>query len=347
MACLLTGCGGVRYVTQAAGGQLSLIQNAQPLPRVIRDKKTPPRIRGLLAETRHIKRYGEALGLKPTSNYSHYVQLDRPAVVWVVSACEPLRFKPRTWSFPVVGSFPYLGWFSHQDAKTFAEEIQKEGLDVDVRGASAYSTLGWFQDPLLSSMISEGHEAVGGLVNVILHESVHATLHIPGQASFNESLASFVADRMTLDYLDWTRGPGSIEKTAYEKAEAASAVRVKRLHETYEALDQLYRSDRPDAEKLAEKARILTALKQELSLRRDVNNAMLVGYKTYDTGQDEMERLFRACGSSWSRFLGTLRTLRPESFTSSPQQDLGPVLRPLAERRCPQAPELLVDASAR
>lgn len=330
---LLAGCGGVRYVAQAAGGQLSLIQNARPIRKVLRDEKTPPRLRRLLSELRVIKRYGEARGLKPTANYASYVQLDRPAVVWVVSACAPLQFKSKVWSFPVVGDFPYLGWFELQEANAFADELRKEGLDVDVRGASAYSTLGWFQDALLSSMISEGDEALGYLVNVVLHESVHATLHLPSQAYFNESLASFVADHLTLEYLDVTRGAKSVEKTAYERSEANSATRAKRLHEAYDELDKLYRSDRPDAEKLQEKARQMAALKQELKLRRDVNNAMLTQYRTYDSSQTELETLYQACGESWTRFFGALQELKPESFAGPHQRDFGSVVLPLV-RKC-------------
>src|SRR4029078_3952588 len=131
---------------------------------------------------------------------------DRPAAVWVVSACEQLRFRSKEWHFPIVGSFPYLGWFDLEQAKAFADELRAESWDVDVRGAHAYSTLGWFRDAVLSTMIPEGKEALGELVNVVLHESVHATVYIEGQAFFNESIASFIADRLTDHYLIQTRG---------------------------------------------------------------------------------------------------------------------------------------------
>lgn len=339
LACFtLTGCLGVRYVAQAAGGQCSLNRSSRPVAEVIRDEKTSPRLRALLSEIGAIKKFGEDSGLKPTANYTEYVSLDRPAVVWVVSACEPLRFKSRVWSFPIVGDFPYLGWFDLAEAKSFAEELRKEELDVNVRGASAYSTLGWFRDALLSSMISDGDEALGYLVNVILHESVHATLHIPSQAYFNESLASFVADRLTPTYLEQTRGPGSVEKTSYERVEEMSALRMKRLHEAYGQLDRLYASQVPDAEKLQEKARLLAELKKELGLQREINNATLVQHRTYGVGEAEFGALYAACGSNWSRFLGALRALRRDSFSRPHQEDLAPVILPLAQGGCPQAP---------
>ena len=334
-ALALAGCGGVRYVAQAAAGQLSLLQRARPLRKVLRDERTPPRLRALLSEVRVIKRFGEAHGLRPTSNYASYVQLDGPAVVWVVSACAPLEFKSKVWSFPVVGDFPYLGWFHLEDARGFAAELGREGLDVDVRGASAYSTLGWFPDPLLSSMVPDGDEALGELANVVLHESVHATLHIPSQAYFNESLASFVADRLAPEYLERRRGAGSKELLAYLEGEARGRERVRALHEAYDRLDGLYRSGKSKEEKLAEKRRMMAELKEGLRLRREPNNAMLVQYRTYDTGTPELEALLEACGESWERLLGTLSTLTTESFPGRRARDLGPALRPLIERSCP------------
>ena len=331
------GCLGVRYVFQAAGGQCGLTQQARPLADVIQDAQTSPRLRGLLGEVGAIKQFGEASGLKPTANYTEYVALDRPAVVWVVSACEPLRFKSRVWSFPIVGAFPYLGWFELAEANTFAQELRQEGLDVNVRGASAYSTLGWFRDALLSSMIASGDEALGYLVNVVLHESVHATLHLPSQAYFNESLASFVADRLTLSYLEQTRGPGSTETTSYERAKEASALRARRLHQAYEQLDRLYASAAPDAEKLQEKAHLLAELQAELGLRREVNNATLIQHRTYGVGEAEFNALYSACGSSWARFFGALRTLQQSAFSRPHQEDLAPVILPLAQQGCPQS----------
>ena len=287
---------------------------------------------------RGIKAYGEANGLRPTDNYSDYVPLKSPAVVWVVNASDPLRFRQKSWSFPIVGTFPYLGWFERDAAQAFAQELAKgEALDVDVRGASAYSTLGWFRDPLLSTMIPKGPEALGQLANVVLHESLHATLYIPSQSYFNESLASFVADRLTPGYLVKARGAGSVELVAYERSEAESERWRKRLHETYEELSALYASSRPDDEKRAEKARILEALGRELKARRKLNNATLAQYRTYGTGEEELSALFRACNAEWPRFLATLRTLGPRSFSRPQQEELGTVLQPLIERQCPQS----------
>jgi predicted aminopeptidase len=272
--------------------------------------------------------------VKPTSNYTDYVQLDRPAATWVVSACAPLKFEPKEWRFPIVGSFNYLGWFDLDSAKKHAERLKVQGYDVDVRGARAFSTLGWFKDAVLSSMITEGDEALGDLVNVILHESVHATVYIKGQSYFNESLASFVADELTPVYLARTRGKDSTPYKAYQQSEETSNQRQRAFRQAYEKLEKLYGSDASDEAKLAEKAKVLTELKDSLKLKKDVNNATLIQFKTYGVGTPEFSALFRSCGHIWNSFLKALGKLSPNSFTSSLQEDLAPVILPLARDGC-------------
>ena len=326
---LLAGCGNLHYLIQAGKGQMELINRARPISEVLRDERTPPRTRSLLGEISSVKKYGEENGLKPTSNYTEYVKLNRSAAVWVVSASETLRFKAKDWSFPIVGSFPYLGWFDANDAKEFASGLKKEGWDVDVRRASAYSTLGWFRDAVLSTMIPEGPEALGDLVNVVLHESVHATLYIKGQSFFNESLANFMANQLTLTYLDKIKGPHSPERQAYLDSQAYGDKIEKRFHDSYVILAGLYSSSKPDSEKIQEKEKILSALASELGFKREINNATLIQFKTYNTGQEDFESLFKRCGSSWPKFLTALKTLTPSSFGKPQQDEVGTTLSSL------------------
>lgn len=328
------GCSSVGYLFQAGKGQLSLFTHARPIPEVIKDEKTPPRIKTLLSEISTIKKYGEKQGLKPTSNYTDYVKLDRRAAVWVVSACEPLEFKSKEWKFPIVGSFPYLGWFDLEQAKSYAQDLSKEGLDVDLRGASAYSTLGWFKDPVLSTMIPDGQEALGDLVNVVLHESVHATLYINGQAYFNESVASFVADHLTLDYLRQSRGKDSIEETAFVQAEQNSKKIQQKLHEAYQQLNGIYHSNSSDLKKLEAKTKILTELKSELKFKREINNATLIQYKTYNTGYEIFDQLIEACQGNWTKFMTVLARLKSDSFSKPQANEIDSAIRPLILSKC-------------
>lgn len=328
-----TGCSTVRYLLQATEGQLALLNHAKPISEVVADARTPTRLKTLLSEVALVKKFGEGRGIKPTPNYTEYVKLDRNAAVWVVSACEPLEFKSREWKFPIVGSFPYLGWFDVEGAKEYAQAMRDEGLDADVRGAAAYSTLGWFRDAILSTMIPAGGEALGELVDVVIHESVHATVYVSGQAYFNESLASFVAEKLTSQYL--SARPEDLK--AYVDGNAQGEGRRKRLHEVYSELKALYDSARTKEEKLAEKQKILDALKFELGFKRDINNATLIQYKTYHTGAPEFEALWKTCGGDSARFMKSVGGLDDKSFPKPQQEDLAPVFGPLISAGCPPA----------
>jgi len=334
-ALLSQGCFSAGYLAQAARGELEILHAARSIPQVVADQEVPSRIARLLLSVRAVKAYGQGQGLKPTRNYDRYADLHRPAAVWVVQACAPLAFDVRHWRFPLVGSIPYLGFFDRVAARTYAESLtQKEGLDVHVRDASAFSTLGWFHDPVLSTMIGDGDEALGELANIVLHESVHATLYVNDQSAFDESLASFVADRLTLPWLVGTLGPDAPETKAWVTAQAHHRARVERLHQAYVELEALYRSDADDPEKRAGKARILTAVRDELHLVRPLNNAALSGYKTYQAGIPAFERLLKACGHSWPRLMRTLHTLGEADFARPQQQEFDDVVDRLTRKGC-------------
>ena len=334
---VLSGCTKAQYLAQAGCGQIDIMLRARDIEATIADEAVPPRTRKLLAEVSKIKRFGEKNSLRPTGSYHRFVELDRPVVVWVVTASDPLRFRSRTWSFPIVGKVPYLGWFDRDSARAFAADLRAEGLDVDIGGAEAYSTLGWFDDPVLSTMLSDGDEAVGDLAEVVLHESVHATLFLDGQTRFNESLAEFVASRQTQVYLDEHYGPASPEKEAYVDGERRAAERRARMHRAYEALATLYASDRPDADKLREKAQILGALRREIGRRRPINNATLASFKNYHSGTPDLDALLQACGGSWQRFFATLAPLKGDraAWKEANQSEFGSVLAPRIKAGCP------------
>jgi len=329
------GCFPARYLTQAASGEYGILHAARPNATVIQDPEVPGRIRRLVASVRSIKAFGESQGLRSTGSYGRYADLHRPAAVWLVQACAPLSFEVRRWSFPVVGSLPYVGWFDRSTALAYALSVEhEEALDVDVRAASAYSTLGWIHDPVLSTMIPDGDEALGELANVVLHESVHATAYIRDQSAFNESLASFVADRLTAPWLASVLGPRAPELIAWERANAAHEARLARLHATYDELDALYGSTATDEEKRATKARIVEALRVELEFRRPINNATLAGFRTYGTGFAEFDRLFHSCDQNWRRLLRAVARLTPEDFAERQQERFEPVVDRLSRGGC-------------
>ncbi len=337
-ALFLPGCSprfSAGYLWQAVRGQLGIVRVARPLPEVIADSEVPPRLRRLLASVARVKAFGEEQGLRPTRNYESYAELGRPAAVWVVQASAPLAFEPRTWSFPVVGSVPYLGFFDRRAAERYAARLAKdESLDVDVRAASAYSTLGWFRDPVLSTMVRGGEPALGSLANTVLHESVHATLYVKNQSTFDENLASFVADRLTPLWLRSTLGSEAPETEAWEKLHLRQRAYLERMHRTRLELELLYASGASREEKLSRKAEILERVQQDFRLTRPLNNASLTGYATYDSGVAAFEGLLAACGGRWPRFVAALSSLTARDFERPQQQELDALLAGVASRAC-------------
>ncbi|MEM9692246.1 MAG: aminopeptidase [Myxococcota bacterium] len=329
----LTGCFQAGYVVQAGVGQETLGFASQPLAEAIANRDVEPYKRELLRIVPDVKQYGERHALKATSNYEHYVALDRPVVVYVVVASHPFRFESKTWWFPIVGNVPYLGWFQRSDAVRYAKRLRKAGWDVHLRGASAYSTLGFFDDPILSSMIRTRASVVGDLVNVILHESVHATYYVPSQSAFNESLADFVADELTLPYLDERLGLDRWQIHAYVDAQVRREQRGQKMFEGWQTLDRIYRSNLAPGIKLAAKNRVLDHLEQEIGYRK-LNNAVLSQSRTYRAGLSDFDELFEHCGRDWDAFWAAVRTITPRSFPRAQIDDLGPVVGPLIQRPC-------------
>jgi predicted aminopeptidase len=257
-------------------------------------------------------------------------------VVWAVTASPQLKLESKLWSFPIVGSFPYLGWFQKEAAESYARKIEAEALaqgeplDIDVRGAAAYSTLGWFPDPLLSSMIREGDEALGEWVEVLCHESFHATVYVNGQGAWNESLAQFVGEGIAEVYLRENYGESSREFQSYQNSRTRGAKIGVKLQAVYLALQTLYEGALSREEKLQTKSQILQELsawwEKEFGRARLFNNASLVGYRTYGSSRTEMEEVLRRCGSDWGRLVQALSRIDRESFDRPHQDPFGSVL---------------------
>lgn len=331
LAAVSSGCLFTRYVAQAADGQLDLLARAEPLDRVIRDPSTSLRTALLLAEIPAIKQYGRSYGLRIGPNYQTYAALERPAAVWFVGAADPLAFKPRKWCFPIVGCFAGLGWFDEDDAVKAELALEAEGYDAIVRPAAAYSTGGWFPDPVLSSMLGSGDDALPHLANVILHESVHATVLVPDEAFFNESFASYVADALTNHWIGIRFGPGSPEELTWTIAQALHYPRVRRTQAAYQSLQEVYASKRSRAAKFAEKSRIIDELVADLRLRKRPNNASLTEARVYNGGLAALVKAHRDCGDL-AALIRTATTLRRSDFQRDLQDDLEPIAKLLGER---------------
>lgn len=189
---LLSGCTPLAYYAQAAHGQFSLLAQARPIEDWLTDPKTPERLREKLQTVREIRRFAvERLALPDSGSYKTYAQIQRPFVVWNVVATPVLSLKVRQWCFPITGCIDYRGYYSQQDAQDFADGLVKEGYDVQVSGVPAYSTLGWFDDPVMSTFINYPD---GELARLIFHELAHQKIYVKGDSQFNESYATAVEE---------------------------------------------------------------------------------------------------------------------------------------------------------
>jgi predicted aminopeptidase len=333
---LLSGCSTLSYVAQAAGGQWELVSEARPIPEVLADPKTTDQTRDLLSEVEKVRLYAWQRGLKTGTNYRKYVELDREYPIWFVNASAPLQFRAKVFTFPIVGSFPGLAWFNKKNAEKFRDRLSQQGWDVNMRGVSAFSTGGYFPDPIVWSMLSRSPGAEASLINTVLHESVHATVLIKDQQFFNESLASFIADTMTGEYLQYRTGEAMpAELHAYLYAKEVGQQRVKQFNGFYQELDAVYGSELPDAEKYARKKQIIDRLVKELRLTNRPNNATLIGFRLYQVGGPNFTALYDACGHNWRRFLSAVSSVSTPDFGQEQSSEIGVVLDRLRERGCP------------
>ena len=244
-----------------------------------------------------VKAYGKEIGLSATDNYET-ISIDWERQIWNVSACHPTRFEPRKWWFPIVGSFPYLGFFREEDARELEGDLRGEGYDVYVRTAGAYSTLGWFKDPILPKMLGWNDYL---LADTVLHELAHATLWVPGSVKFNESYANFVGEVSAMRYLADRRGHHDPALVEAVQIQADRAVWRELQHDLYKDLEAVYTDEAlSEEQRLAEKERLFgedllrrveeAPLHKKEKYRKAVqtgtwNNARLIQFKTYNTNE--------------------------------------------------------------
>ncbi len=184
-----TGC----YISRAAYEEARILSRRQPIAKLVADSATDPVLRAKLSLVQEARRFAiDSLALKAGKSFTAYSRLDRDTLVLVVSAAYRDRLERKTWWFPVVGRFPYKGFFDFPGALRTAESLRNEGFDVTVGPSSAFSTLGWFNDPLVSTTVKADSIT---LVNTIIHELLHNTFFAKGAVSFNESFATFVGGR--------------------------------------------------------------------------------------------------------------------------------------------------------
>ncbi|MDR2479288.1 MAG: aminopeptidase [Treponema sp.] len=264
----------------------------------------------------------EELGLKNSKNYTRYVKLDRDYLAAVVSASAADSFTPHEWHYPVAGTMPYKGFFNVEDARKERAKLEKRGLDVWIRGVDAFSTLGWFRDPLYSYMRDYPPHR---LADLIIHEQFHATVFIKGQVQFNEELAEFIGGEGARLYMESRFGADSEEYRAMIAAEAENKAYVDFLRELSAELEAVYAGSADRNAKLREKERVINAAGErfdaEYSRRFStgnyrgfsqlpVNNAYLELYRLYHEGGGYFQDLYQQSGKNLSAFIAAAKTVK-------------------------------------
>jgi len=316
----LNGCS-IGYLLNNANHQIRMLRSAVPLDDVLADPKVDEATKNKLRIAREAKKFAEdTLKLAHTKNYDSFVQLDGPYVTYIVSAAPKTELKYYTWYFPIVGHVPYKGYFVKQGALDEAADLKKEGYDTYVRGVTAFSTLGWFKDPVLSSMMSyEEYE----LVNTIIHETVHATLYISSNAGFNERLATYLGDLGTKIFYEQKQKDHPLLAEIQKDSEDSKifgeyiSARVKKLDQWYkdhkndpkilELRDKEFQSIRDDYKK-----DVIPRLKTDKYTRfadSEINNARLMGYKLYVNDLGDFAKLSAIFKNDFTEILKYCKSL--------------------------------------
>lgn len=318
---LFSGCQ-LTYIVKSAHNQFSMMTTRQSIRHMLQSQDLDPALRKKLELSEKARLFAfEDLRLKKTQNYATYIDLNRPFVTWVASASEKWELKTYEWKYPIVGSMPYKGFFTEVEAKKEVEDLKAQNLDAFYRGVSAYSTLGWFTDSLLSSMIRYSEH---DLVDTILHELVHTTLYIKNNADFNERLAVFIGAKGTeLFYLKYEGADSptllQIKNENQDQLEFAKWIskEIRDLKEWYSKLDLNDRNEESRQMRLKQiterfQTDLQPRLKTELykNFRNlNLNNARLGLYSTYVQDMDVFERAFGTCGNDLVRFIEKMKSL--------------------------------------
>jgi predicted aminopeptidase len=307
----LSGCATLGYYTQAAQGQLELLSDSKPIDDWLADPATSPGLRHRLETARQIRRFavGE-LGLPDNDSYKNYAALGRPYVLWNVVATPELSLRPLQWCFPVAGCVNYRGYYDKQAAQDYARELRANGNDVEVGGVTAYSTLGWFSDPIISTFINYPDAE---LARMLFHELAHQVVYVAGDSQFNESFASAVEEEGVELWLDKFGTPASRE--AYDRYWARKRDFHGLLLGARKSLEQVYKSSQSDAHKRAAKALVFARLKDDYQVLK----ANWGGYAGYDKFFAEpLSNAHLASIATYSDFVPAFKVLlkRERNFTA-------------------------------
>lgn len=333
-AFVLTSC----YTVAQGIEQVKLLSRRVSIEELLKEnRETPERLSKLRLVPDVLRFAQERVGMTPGSSYTTYVKLDRPSLSYVVQAAEKRKLKMKTWWFPIVGNQPYLGFFDKQKAIEFQKQLVEEGLDTVMGGVQAFSLLGYFPDPIYSSMV-DGNDALE-FVALLFHETLHRTVYFPNAFVFNENLAEFVAQHATVMFINeksalliplLTQPTENLAEQFLEKQLQQQRARrafgeflniakkeldsfyddpalrelelssfLKKRGEKFAALDRRFQNEFGEAVKDSSYSRFFQPSR--------FNNAALLSASVYDARQEPFARLLEKCGSDLAKFLKVVK----------------------------------------
>ena len=298
----LTGCYSIGYLWHISIEQVDLLNDRVPIEKALEEYSFSREEKKKLQMVSEIKAFAiEKLDLDIDENvYSSYVQLYRPYVSYLLRVSSAYKLKAYTWNFPIIGSAPYKGYFDKEMAKEAAQSFSLEEYDVYMRGVKAYSTLGWFEDPIYSSMLSYSES---DFVVTIFHELAHTVLFFKDHINFNERFAEFIGRKAAIAFYSQRREGFKIVKTMQKEWEDELLFSAFMMRE-YKALDKWYNKGKASKEMKEKRLReiqdrFLIEIKPKLQTNSydyfskiKLNNARLLSYRSYNYSMDEFEKLF-------------------------------------------------------
>ncbi len=300
------GCSTVGYYYQSIHGHFSLLNHSRPIKELLQDKTVDANLKTKLELVLSVRRFASAeLSLPENDSYISYAALDRDAVVWSVVATPEFSVEPRQWCYPVVGCASYRGYFSKEQAQIYADDLRQDGSDVAVLPNPAYSTLGWFDDPLPSTVINWPEPL---LVGLIVHELAHQQLYVAGDSSFNEAFAMTVEQVGVERWFMMRKDQAGLRLWRQRRQRRESFVGL--LLDARARLQQMYTSSIPLAEMRTRKRLEFDRLKRDYLKLKDTWN----GYAGFDHWFDEAQNNARlASVATYDRLVPAFLRLLSES----------------------------------
>ncbi len=275
----VSACSSFGYYMDLMAGHSALLEQQKPVSEILADNQTEPKLRQLLQTSQKIRNFAsKELYLPENDSYRMYADLKRQYAVWNVVATKEFSTKPKKWCFMLVGCLSYKGYFSKEEAIAYANELKSEGYDVYVAGAKAYSTLGWFDDPLLNTMMYKSEARRAG---IIFHELAHQVVYIENDSSFNEAFATTVEQEGIRQWLAKKGKPQQYEEYLINKKRDAQLNSL--LQETRDELKALYKTKINGGEKRQAKKAVFS----QMQIKYQQLKKSWYGYNAYDKWMEQ------------------------------------------------------------